>query len=374
MQTRATFFYIIWLTVGIRAVAQPCVLEDLLKQPGNWLAGRPNPTNYVAPADLARQKTIINNIVLPVQKKYAPRGIDVEINSAFIERTRLPEQIKSGNYYTIDFTFVKHDCPYDRKKIMTKLGEAWGIYPVRIHINDFAFVFGQSFFVATASNQEHPGTDAFALVNELPVNEGNAWYWKNGGGRNNANDHLWLITIDGKLPFDYIPKKEFAERYKEYCKKKIKAAEIDYSNNMKTAEATFQQIKTINATEANKFKEQSEVQYKKQLEIEKSQYAKNISVIDEILQNSDAKTLQEPAVVDRVKGYYDFLGFVDVNHDYASWAIKPNPAYFNSKLPKSSPQFIVLYCDVRDEPVFRMAREELLKAIDFAALKGMLGK
>ncbi len=240
-------------------------------------------------------------------------------------------------------------------------------------MNDFAFVFAQSFFVASEPNQENPETDVFALVNAQPEKEGAAWYWKNGGGRN-SNDYFWLITLDSKLPFEYIFKKEFAERLKVYYQEKIKKAERDYIKNTKVAEETYQRIKSMNAAEANNFKEQSTVQYKKQLEFEKSQYSKNMAVVEKILQTSDSKLLGQPAIIDQLKGYNEFQGFVDADHQYANWVIKPNPAYFNPKLPKSSPQFMVLYCDKRDEPIFKTAREELLKAIDFASPQSMLGK
>ncbi len=116
------------IVVSIQVSAQPCAVENLSKQKANWISGRPNPTNYVAPADLARQQTIINNIIQPVQKKYIPRGVDVEFNSAYIQRTRLPQHINSGNYYTVDFTFAKHDCRYDRKQIMKKNSQGHGTF------------------------------------------------------------------------------------------------------------------------------------------------------------------------------------------------------------------------------------------------------
>jgi hypothetical protein len=96
--------------------------------------------------------------------------------------------------------------------------------------------------------------------------------------------------------------------------------------------------------------------------------------VDKILQTSDANTLSEPAIIDHNKSYFDFQGFVDEDHDYANWAIKPNPAYFNPKLPKSSPQFMTLHYDDLDEDIFKIGTKELLESIDFAALQALLGK
>ncbi len=141
---------------------------------------------------------------------------------------------------------------------------------------------------------------------------------------------------------------------------------------MKSAEEAYENVKKFNAAEATKYKEQSALQFKKQLEIDKNQYTKNIAVVDNILKND--KALNEPAIIDQVKSYFEFEGFVEASHIYALYAIKPNPAYFDPKLPKSSPQFMVLYYRVDTDPIFKAAREEFFKALDFADLKALLGK
>ncbi len=214
-------------------------------------------------------------------------------------------------------------------------------------------------------------TDGFALVKSPPVKEGAAWNW-NKVGRTGTQEYFWLIAQDDQLPFSYISKKEFAERLKAYYQKKIKEAEANYTTNMKSAEEAYENLKKFNAAEATKFKEQSAVEYKRMLELEKKQYTKNITVVDNILKTD--KALSEPAIIDNNKGYFEFEGFVEASHIYSRYAIKPNPAYFNPKLPKSSPQFMVLYYRVDTDPIFKVAREEFFKALDFASLKAMLGK
>lgn len=362
------------LCLLVFATAQPCDTPTLQKQPGHWDEEQNPARPSITAADLAKQRTLLNNIVQPTQKKYSPKGVDVLWHSAFMDESRVPLKVNTGNYYTLDFTFAKHDCPYKKEKILEKLSEGIDLEVVRIHINDFAFTFGQTFFIPSEPYQENPWTDAFALVDDLAVKDGVAWYWGKGtGGRTSDTEHYWLITLDGKLPFYYVSKKEFAGNLKVYYQKKIKDAETNYAQNLKTAEETYQQLKNINATEANKFKEQSAVQYKKMLEIDKGQYTKNQAVVEKILL-SDEKTLSEPAIIDRIKGYFDFQGFVAADHIYSSYVIRPNPAYFNAKLPKSSPQFMSLYFDIPTEPIFTMAYEEFFKALDLAALQAMLGK
>jgi hypothetical protein len=73
----------------------------------------------------------------------------------------------------------------------------------------------------------------------------------------------------------------------------------------------------------------------------------------------------------------DHLSYLFTNDDdgFGKILIKPNSGYFNKKLPKSSPQFFfvsVIHYD--KEPVSVKFREDIVNAIDFTALKNMLGK
>ncbi len=368
---KIAFLLIVWVNMSSFVFAQDCDLATLLKQPGNWITAKPNQAYGVATTDLARQKAIANSISQSVQQKYSPKDVDIEMSNGNLQSNRIADYIPSGNYYTVDWTFVKHDCPYNRALIDKKLSGAYGIDVIRLHINDFAFEFGQTFFVPDEPYQENPGTDGFALVKSPPVKEGAAWNWSKVG-RTGTNEYFWLIPQDDKLPFSYISKKEFAERLKVYYQKKIKEAEANYTTNMKSAEEAYENVKKFNAAEATKYKEQSAVQFKQVLEIDKNQYTKNIIVVDNILKTD--KALNEPAIIDNNKGYFQFDGFVEASHIYSRYAIKPDPAYFNAKLPKSSPQFMVLYYRVDADPIFKTAREEFFKALDFAYLKAMLGK
>jgi len=368
---KIVFLLIIYTNVSLSVLAQDCDLATLLKQPGHWLPTRINSGSDVTAADLARQKVIVNSIAQPIQQKYSPKGVDIEPRSGNLGPNRIADHIPSGNFYTVDWTFVKHDCPYNKALIDKKLSGAYGIDVIRLHINDFAFRFDDPFFVPEQPNEENPQTDVLTFVDGMPVKEGAAWNW-NTVGRTGTDENFWLIAQDDKLPFSYISKKEFAERLKVYYQKKIKEAEANYTTNMKSAEEAYENVKKFNAAEATKYKEQSAIQFKQQLEIDKNQYTKNITVVDNILKTD--KALNEPAIIDNNKSYFEFEGFVEASHIYARYAIKPNLAYFNPKLPKSSPQFMVLYYNIEADPVFKAAREEFFKALDFANLKAMLGK
>jgi len=70
---------------------------------------------------------------------------------------------------------------------------------------------------------------------------------------------------------------------------------------------------------------------------------------------------------------YSYL-FTDDNDPFGEVLIKPNPGYFNKKLPRSTPQFFWVYVTWDPKPILSKFREDIIKAVDFSALKNMLAK
>ena len=83
----------------------------------------------------------------------------------------------------------------------------------------------------------------------------------------------------------------------------------------------------------------------------------------------------QPAIVKQDPN--DYLSFLFTTNDdpFRKVLIKPNPGYFNSKLPRSSPQFIVVnVIGNYNEPVAAKVMMDVIKDLDFTALRNMLGK
>lgn len=360
--------FLIW----VQSSAQPCTKEDILKQPGYWTPGMKSSTYGVAATDLAKQQTIVNTIIQPIQKKYpSPRGVDIVFGGAHFENSRLPQISKPGNYYYAYFYIIEHPCVY-AKEAMENRGASSFLW---VCANDFSLEFGLSFFVPTKPNEENPKTDAFRLIDEKPVLKDGLWYWRDGKG--STSDYRWVVASDGKQPFVVISRKEMAERLKVYYQKKLKQSEDQFNETLKTNEETYQNLKKFNEKEANAFRDQSKVYAEKMRSIEQSMYGKCLAVVENILKSSDPASLQQPAIIDHIKGFNEFEGFVTEDHIYATYAIRPNPAYFNPQLPKSSPQFFTVHFrmpETGDNLLSEKAKEDLLKAIDFTSLKNMLGK
>jgi hypothetical protein len=83
----------------------------------------------------------------------------------------------------------------------------------------------------------------------------------------------------------------------------------------------------------------------------------------------------QPAIVKQDPN--DYLSFLFTTNDdpFSKVLIKPNPGYFNSKLPRSSPQFIVVnVIGNNNEPVAAKVMTDVIKDMDFTALRNLLGK
>ncbi|MBN8575861.1 MAG: hypothetical protein J0L66_02920 [Cytophagales bacterium] len=372
MKTTTGLFLLVFSLQALTSTAQPCTKEDILKQPGYWTPGLKSSTYGVAAADLARQQSIVANIIQPIQKKYAsPRGVDIIFGGAHFENSRLPQISKPGNYYYAYFYIAEHPCVYTKEAMENRGSSAY----LWICANDFSLEFGHSFFVPTKPNEENPKTDAFRLIDQKPVLKDGVWYWRDGKG--STGDYRWVISFDSKQPFIIITRKEMAERLKVYYQKKMKQSEDQFNETLKTNEETYQNIKKFNEKEATAFREQSKTFAEKMRSTELSMYGKSLAVVEGILKSSDSQALQQPAIIDAIKGFDQFEGFVNEDHMYAMFAMRPNPAYFNAQLPKSSPQFFTVHFSIgefENNLLAEKAKEDLLKAIDFTVLKNMLGK
>ena len=85
--------------------------------------------------------------------------------------------------------------------------------------------------------------------------------------------------------------------------------------------------------------------------------------------------LNQPAIVKNdPQDHLSYL-FTDDNDPFRKVLIKPNPAYFNTKLPKSSPQFFWMFITgSHKDKIAAKFMADIIKAVDFATLKNMLGK
>ena len=102
-------------------------------------------------------------------------------------------------------------------------------------------------------------------------------------------------------------------------------------------------------------------------------YNKFLKNIIDLLKQPDA-ALSSPAICPW-NDEQTFTGFVKEGTLRSFIAVKPNLDYYRKKLPKSSPQFFtVVYTLTHGDPVFEQNIIAIKNAVDFTALRNMLGK
>jgi hypothetical protein len=149
---------------------------------------------------------------------------------------------------------------------------------------------------------------------------------------NKIMEYRWLITYNDTLPFTYVSRKEYL------------------LIQQKRLERTIQESPG-----------------------EKAYSQKYFGNINEYLTKPENE-LSQPAIC-MWNDEERFEGFVEEGTRGSFIAVKPYLAYYQRNLPKSSPQFFtVIYKLSQGDPVFEANISAIKEAVDFAALRSMLGK
>jgi hypothetical protein len=220
----------------------------------------------------------------------------------------------------------------------------------------------------------------------MPVENDGIFYFDLNPGTTEYFEAV-LITKDGKLPYQYVTRKEFLEIRKNQLEKKRSEA-LDATikrNNVRSAtehevakQKEIADLKKDNYSQPyiDRFlKDYKTDEQKRDADITRSNkyFDTPIELIKQLLTNYFDKELSEPAIILGQDEYDTFTGFVTDAKGIC--LVKPNPEYFNKNLPKTSPQFfVVFYRWVENDPVYKNAMAEIKKSINYSTLKNMLGK
>ncbi len=314
---------------GAAVSAQDCNSEQLKTLPGKWL---PQPGDEVssdsrrpAAADAAGAKTVFNQIGKVFQQEYKPVGVDVY---NYLTHNITPGS-PYGNWYIYTLSNFRFLCINGKR---TKNSEG---VSSSVHINP-----GRLSGIMLG---EMPIYDEYGKVNSETAGSGGFYSLslKECKGRKlpdlsngyhsfeSGNDYYVWITHEGKMPYRYVSRKEFLEKQVAICEANLKELHARYSSkNWKEQLEMFPEHK------------------EKMLEGQKSSlsmYEDPLVAYRKDLEKDEA-WLNEIAVVKResVSGVYRYV-FSTVDDRYmSSVPIMPNPDYYNRKLPKWAPQFMVI--------------------------------
>ena len=318
------------LIICFKCYAQDCTPEQLRKMEGTWKEGIKGSIKNVTPADLIKEKNVTGTIHKMISKNYKPTGCQITYGNAFGKVPAAGQTYIADPYY-YSMYILRYLCDpnsADRSKFYVDIST---LTTVNVAAN-VIYCLGNLY----AANMEPDDFRGYLKLEQRPVKKDGVWYMGEKvvgdyGRPSEIKEYRWLITYGGTLPFSFLSRKEYLLIQKKRLEKTIKGES--------------------NSTFYNTF-------------------LKNIN--DQLLTSEEE--LSKPAISiwnDEER----FTGFVLEGTRGSFFAVKPNLAYYRKSLAKSSPQFFtVIYKISKGDTVFEDNYAAIKNAIDFVALKNMLGK
>ena len=318
------------LYASLNAYSQDCTQASASQKPGIWKEGMKGSVSGIPPTDLEKERKVVAEIHLLVKSKYSPTGVEADYNGSYDR----PDAEVPVNLYNYNIYFLHYYCEGNVIKTDHETSTS-----LTVSVNRF-----DPKIYEKPDENNLPG-EGFYSIKKMPIEKDGNFFFEEDAGLGlgvTGKSRTWLITRDNKLPFAYVTKKEFLEKQKNML--------------------ILAMPKAIEGSNQN-FKTKTEQDFKKAL-----------AKIESLMKMPSGES-DQPAIVKQDPN--DYLSFLFTTNDdpFRKVLIKPNPGYFNSKLPRSSPQFIVVnVTGNNNEPVAAKVMTDVLKDMDFAALRNMLGK
>ena len=323
-------FYSLLMT--FKPLAQDCDQKLLSQKPGYWKAGMKGSTYLVSAADLKKETAVLASIHKMVSAEYIPIGCQALYTNYFSGTNPAAGKNWVADFFGYSIYPLRFLCDpgsNDKSKWYVNIATA---SVLNIDANFIGFL--NTIYSADLTDDDSRG---YLKMARRPVIKNGYYTWGEeipGDGRSKAPEitYKWLITYDEKLPFKDVSRKE----YLLLIKKKLEQTMIDDKDH-------------------------------------KEFYSKYMNKINENL-NKPENYLNQAAVC-MWNDEERFEGFVEEGTKGSFIAIKPNLDYYNKKLGKSVPQFFLVTYRIAtavDNEVENM--KKISEAVDFAQLRGMLGK
>lgn len=362
--------YILFAFPTFAVFAQDCNPTILLQKPGKWIAGNKG-SEGGTPADLAKEKKIIAAIHTMITSKYSPAGVEAD----FLGVYGYPKSNTPANDYQYRIIPLNFYC--DGNSIKTA-HETSTYFQIAAN-----FPFEQIY--ESPDNSQASSGPGYHFIFDMPVEKNGYWSFKETdaslGFGMTGKSNTWLITYTGKLPYAYVSKKEFLETRKKILansmfeslngfKDVLKRIEIEKGFKEKEYKNDPEKLKRYMKMDYTDTK----ARYEKLIADNEKVYKPAFAKIETLLKMSAIELNQQAIVKEDPADHLSYL-FTDDNDPFGKILIKPNPGYFNIKLPRSSPQFFWVYIrGNHKETIATKFMTDIMKAVDFTTLKNMLGK
>jgi hypothetical protein len=320
--------FLVFTSMAQGQLAGECSAAKLIQLPGTWKAGPQGSVVNVTAADLTKEKAVLASVRNMVSENYNPMGCEVNYSTVFSKYPSAGQTFIADPYHLAMYIlrFLCDGNSTDKSKYYVDVST-----PTTVNIAANAIHWLDGLYAANIPEDDFRG---YLKLEKRPKSLDGYFYF--GEKKINYNEEIyekrWLITYDGSLPFSYINRKEYLQIQKARIEKSIK-------DSPSQKEYYQQFLNNINA-------------YLSKPETELSQ--------DAICMWNEEERFER---------------FVDEGTSGSFIAVKPNLAYYNKNLPKSSPQFFtVVYKISKGDPIFESNMAAIEKAVDFAKLQEMLGK
>jgi hypothetical protein len=356
--------------LSVSSLAQDCTPAGLLQKSGTWKEGMKGSTAGLLASDLSRQRAVVAALHTMIKSKYTPVGVVADFGGSYGS----PQPSMPANSYGYSIFPLNYFCEGSTIQTAHETSTHFSI-----DINSFDAEIYES---AQGDRARAEGfnampdmpskKDGYYIFNETDVSLG----FGMGGKRK-----MWLVTYDGKLPWSYVSKKEFLEKRKEILTAQMLEASSGFRDILKNKEIEkgFKEKEYKNdAVKLERYMrmdyQSTKDRYEKLLADNEKTFRPAFSKVESRLKMSSSE-LGEPAIVKKDPNDPLSYLFTDDGDPNGQVLIKPNPAYFNKKLSRSSPQFIsVTLVGNGKDPIAARAMTDIMTAVDFSLLKNMLAK
>ena len=363
------FLFTFFLLLKFYAPAQNCTPEIIIQKPGVWKAS-PKGSQGGTAAELAKEKKIVAAIHDMIKAKYTPMGVEANFHGAY--NPYYPNM--PGNSF--DYSIIPLNFYCDGNTVKTE-HETGSYFQIAANIFETE--------IYDTAQGDRLLMEGFNVMYHLPILKDGCWFFKEintslGMGVTGKRS-MWLITCDDKLPYAYVSRKEFLEkRIKALTVQKDMAAagHRDVLKNIEIEKSFKEKEYKDDPVKMSKYLKmdyaQQKARYEKLLADNDKYFAPAFAVIETQLKMTAAE-LNQPAIVKPDPNSSLNYLFTNEEDPFCRILIKPNPSYFNKKLPKSTPQFFMVYVRANSlDPIAAKFMTDIVKSVDFKLLKSMLGK
>lgn len=353
---------------------QPCNDDMIMNVKGKW--EKTNDAN-MKPANQAQTIIRIDKMQKILHSAYPDlKGMEAKwyrsmIKNPLIQNGPIPYQLTSPFFY--------YYCNTNVKKLL--LGKETAVW-FHVYANQF------NWFLDVIENSFIQGQPVYLLrkktgeIKGYPVYEGNYNQKSNTG---TYYSRAIILTRNGEMPYVAVTRKQFltafiSQNEKRFAKelefqknrtvKSDETEEAEKKKNLEILERVTPPAKLASAKENYlrnyvTFSQQKE----KWIANMKNDYEENMKPANLFLSNSTAQELQQPAILDH-NNRLEFKQFV--TEEKGGMLVRLNPDYFDTRLPKYMPQFLIVYWEWNIGLTQNYWRTQIEKNFDFDALKAML--